>query len=252
MGRRVRAACATESRHVKHAGHNRDQARARRPGLAPAPQIAGRGQAACRRPIVTVTTAGPGPESHPLRPTLNSSPLPAPSWRRHEPPSGPSGSGDSEGRFRNPPRRPGPPVRFRRRGHAEIRRRGADSPLELPNGGPGVVGLQSKTKKCFCGLPVRVTKGYISAPDGCSSAGGGGDWESDCSTFIGPLRSAPAAVNNHRSSTPKIFLRYLNGRDAEFFTCTDKQTGVDSDGSALTGVCCLRLDSFFCPKIRSF
>ena len=56
---------------MKHTEHNQ----------APGPQIiARRGQAASRPPIVT--TAGPGPEPHPLLPTFNSNPLPAPSWRR--------------------------------------------------------------------------------------------------------------------------------------------------------------------------
>ena len=43
--------------------------------MPPGQQIAGRGQATSRRPVVTI--AGPGPEPHPLRPTSNSSPLPA-------------------------------------------------------------------------------------------------------------------------------------------------------------------------------
>ena len=46
----------------------------------PGPEIAGRGQAARRRPVET--SADPGPEPLPPRPTLNSSLSPAPSWRR--------------------------------------------------------------------------------------------------------------------------------------------------------------------------
>ena len=131
----MRAGGVRQSRDLKHTGHN--QARARRGPFAPGPQIVGQEQAARRQPVVT--TAGSGPEPHPLRPTLNSSPLPAPSWccRRgssRRPDRRARATWEADSGTTSPARATGPV----RRRHAAIRRRAARVPC-LPYGGPGIV-----------------------------------------------------------------------------------------------------------------